>query len=185
MLHLKYIEMSKKQVTISVYAKEELKNKFEEVFQESEFNSKGEMFGAMLEGYLSPSENYDEDLRDTLKELRAENANLKKEIIEMNNNDNIKENDQPDDDELIILPTTPEQTDIIRKCYDDNEEYESEIIKDLVKMACQFVKIRQGGLFSDDQYTRLFALKGISVEDFEAAFPDELIAIGETVERVG
>ncbi|MCX6268235.1 MAG: hypothetical protein NTW16_12895 [Bacteroidetes bacterium] len=172
--------MAKKQVTVSIYVKEELKEKFEEVFRESEFNSKGEMFGILLETYLSPSETQDSDKsKQTIQQMRAQVAEMTEEIKEVRevNQEPGDLNTEPVTEGTIILPTTEDQAEILKKCYDDNDDFETEIVKDLVKMACQWVKVRNGGLFSEDEHTRLFALKGISQQDFEKAFGDELAAI--------
>jgi hypothetical protein len=167
--------MAKKQVTVSLYVKEELKDKFEQVFQESEFNSKGEFFGVLLDNYLIPDEKPDNrgpdqtitELQIKIEDLEKKNKKLWQEI-----ENPAKANDDPIDAGNITLPTTNKQAELIKKCYDDKDGFEKEIIKDLVKMAMSWIKIRQGGLFSDDEYSRLFLLKGIITEEFEAAFLD-------------
>lgn len=172
--------MAKKQVTVSIYVKEELKEKFEEVYRESDFNSKGEMFGILLETYLSPTDTKDsENSKQTVQELREQVADMT-EMIRVLREANQEPSGliaNPANDGTIILPTTEDQADMLRKCYDNKADFESEIVKDLVKMACQWVKVRTGGLFSDDEHTRLFALKGIETADFESAFAEELEAI--------
>jgi hypothetical protein len=168
--------MTKSQVTISVYVKNELKEKFEEVFQESEFNSKGEFLGVLLDTYLNPMEDGTE-CKQTIKELKDLLQQKESEIqaIKLSKSAGpVKLLDKANEDSHIILPTSPEQVKILQKCYDEKPDLAKEIVKDLVRMACQWIKVKPGVLFFDDEYSRLFTLKGIASEDFETAFPIEI-----------
>jgi metal-responsive CopG/Arc/MetJ family transcriptional regulator len=172
--------MTKSQVTISVYVKNELKEKFEEVFQESEFNSKGEFLGILLENYLTPYEGNDKESKQKVQTLREQIERMELEIneLQLRKAEISKQNFHSVlEDSFIVLKTTSEQLAIIQKCYDERSDFSKEILKDLVRMSTQWVKFRQGGLFSDDEYSRFFILKGIEPEEFDEAFAQELLEI--------
>jgi|WetSurMetagenome_2_1015567.scaffolds.fasta_scaffold07045_4 metal-responsive CopG/Arc/MetJ family transcriptional regulator len=169
--------MSKSQVTISVYVKNELKEKFEEVFQESEFNSKGEFLGILLENYLAPLDENDKESKQTIHSLQEQLERNEVEINELKSRKaeiSIQPLHPVVEDSFIVLQTSSEQLAILQKCYDDKPDLSKEILKDLVRMSTQWIKFRPGGLFSDDEYSRFFTLKGIDLKEFEDTFSQEL-----------
>lgn len=166
---------------VQILCRPELQQSFNDLFEQSGTNSKGEFLGMLLESYLNGTEER-ENLKKDIDSVRSRKAQIEAELnstieskkgsIVIRVNERQKQileqilNEAAGDDELV-LPLLNAKISIV-----DNLPLQA-----LVLFVCTYAKKRSGLFF--DTFERLFHQKGFSLEEMVEAFPFLLDSVDE------
>ena len=165
--------MSKNLRNIQILCRPELQESFNDIFEQSGTNSKGEFLGMLLESYLNGTEE-----RETLKR-DFDSVQHRKAVIEAELNSTLESKKGS-----MIIRVNDKQKQLLERIFNEAAEYNELILpmldaklsnidnlplQALVLFATTYTKKRSG--FFVDTYERLFHQKGIFLEEMVEAFP--------------